>query len=102
MRRQRDKLTALAVRNAKKDTGDGQGLWLQVSSKFGTKSWLFQFTDPIFKKADSMGFGAVDRVSLAKARELAQKAQRCSPRATTRNSKETPSGLLNASQPPSK
>jgi Arm DNA-binding domain len=75
LRRQKDRLTALAVRNAQKDTCDGQGLWLQVSSKFGTKSWLFRFTDPIFKKPDSMGFGAVDRVSLAKARELAQKAR---------------------------
>jgi integrase len=75
LRRQKDRLTAVAIRNAKRDTCDGQGLWLQVSPKFGTKSWLFRFTDPIFKKPDSMGFGAVDRVSLAKARELAQKAR---------------------------
>jgi integrase len=75
LRRQKNRLTAVDIRNAKRDTCDGQGLWLQVSPKFGTKSWLFRFTDPIFKKADSMGFGAVDRVSLAKARELAQKAR---------------------------
>jgi hypothetical protein len=75
MKRQKHRLTAIEIRNAKKDVADGYGLWCQVSEKYGTKAWLFRFTCPVSKKPDSMGFGAVDAVSLAKARELAQKAR---------------------------
>ena len=50
---------------------DGGGLYLQVSA-YGTKSWLFRFT--LAGKAREMGLGAVHTVSLADAR---QEAERC-------------------------
>ena len=72
MKRQINRLTAAAVRNAKKDVCDGYGLWLQVSS-YNTKSWLLRYM--IDGKADSMGLGPLNTTSLAKARERAQKAR---------------------------
>jgi hypothetical protein len=72
MKRQINRLTAAAVRNAKKDVCDGYGLWLQVSS-FNTKAWLFRFM--IDGNADSMGLGPLNTTSLAKARERAQNAR---------------------------
>ena len=72
MKRQINRLTAAEVRNATKDICDGYGLWLQVSA-FDTKSWLFRFR--IDGEDDSMGLGALNTTSLAKARERAQKAR---------------------------
>jgi integrase len=72
MKRTINRLTAAAVRNAKKDVCDGYGLWLQVSM-YGTKSWLLRYM--IRGKADSMGLGPLNTVSLARAREKAQKAR---------------------------
>jgi integrase len=72
MKRTINRLTAAAVRNAKKDVCDGYGLWLQVSS-FNTKSWLLRYM--IDGKSDSMGLGPLNTTSLAKAREKAQKAR---------------------------
>jgi integrase len=72
MKRTINRLTAAAVRNATKDLCDGYGLWLQVST-YGTKSWLLRYM--ISGKADSMGLGPLNIVSLAKARERAQKAR---------------------------
>jgi integrase len=72
MKRQINRLTAAAVRNATKDVCDGYGLWLQVSTH-NTKSWLFRFM--IDGKPDSMGLGPVNTTSLAKARERAQRAR---------------------------
>jgi integrase len=73
MKRQINRLTAAAVRNATKDVCDGYGLWLQFSEEYKTKSWLFRFM--IDGKSDSMGLGPLNTTSLAKARELAQKAR---------------------------
>src|ERR1700722_11155260 len=72
MKRQINRLTAAEVRNAAKDVCDGYGLWLPVSA-FDTKSWLFRFR--IDGVDDSMGLGALNTTSLAKARERAQKAR---------------------------
>jgi integrase len=72
MKRTINRLSAAAVRNAKKDVCDGYGLWLQVSS-YNTKSWLLRYM--IRGKADSMGLGPLNTTSLAKARERAQKAR---------------------------
>ena len=72
MKRQIDRLTAAAVRNATTDMCDGYGLWLQVS-RYDTKSWLFRFM--IDGKADSMGLGPVNTTTLAKAREKARQAR---------------------------
>ncbi|MCK1400102.1 integrase arm-type DNA-binding domain-containing protein [Bradyrhizobium sp. 4] len=52
--------------------GDGNGLYLQVSS-FNTKSWIFRFM--LSGRARKMGLGDLDQVSLKDARKLAQ-AQR--------------------------
>lgn len=67
------KLTALAVKNATatgkaRYTGDGLGLWLQVTPT-GAKSWIFRYTRD--GKAREMGLGATHTISLAEARELA-------------------------------
>jgi integrase len=72
MKRTINRLTAAGVRNAKKDVCDGYGLWLQVST-YETKSWLLRYM--IDGRADSMGLGPLNTVSLAKAREKAQKAR---------------------------
>src|SRR6476660_9512366 len=67
---------------------DGGGLWLQVS-KWGTKSWLFQFTSPTQSKVRNsdgrivgrvrhLGLGAYGEryVSLQEARDLADAARK--------------------------
>jgi len=59
---------------------DGGGLFLQVTTGEATardrvrRSWLFRFTAPSGKRRE-MGLGAVDAVSLARARELADSAR---------------------------
>ncbi len=50
---------------------DGGGLYLQIS-QYGTKSWIFRFS--LSKKARAMGLGPLQTVSLAEAR---QEAERC-------------------------
>jgi integrase len=72
MKRQSNRLTAAAVKSATKDKCDGYGLWLQVS-RYGTKSWLFRFM--IDGRPDSMGLGPLNTVSLARAREKAEKVR---------------------------
>ena len=52
---------------------DGGGLYLQVS-KYGTKSWLFRFT--LDGRARLMGLGPLHTVSLAEAREEAEKCRK--------------------------
>src|SRR5262245_10383612 len=72
MRRQIKRLSAITVRNA--DAGlyaDGAGLYLQVADS-GARSWLFRFGRG--GRERWMGLGAVHTVSLAEARE---RAQRC-------------------------
>lgn len=73
MARSINKLTARSVAAIAEPGmyGDGGGLWLQMS-RFGTKSWLFRFT--LHGKAREMGLGPVHTVSLAEAR---QEAERC-------------------------
>jgi integrase len=63
------KLIAKEVATAKKDRGDGGGLWLRVS-KTGSKSWEFRFTLP-GRTERSMGLGSYPDVTLAVAREKA-------------------------------
>ena len=72
--REGGKLSAAAVRNAKKPGlyGDGHGLYLQISA-FRTKSWIFRFMiDGVARK---MGLGPIHTVSLAEARAEALKAR---------------------------
>lgn len=72
-RRQANRLTAREIKSADKDVCDGFGLWLQVSHKYGTKSWLFKYR---FDGADKqMGLGSVLVTSLAEARKRAQEAR---------------------------
>lgn len=72
MSRARDRLTALAVKNASEPGfyHDGGGLYLQVS-KFSTKSWILRYT--INKKTRDMGLGPLTDWSLAEARIRAKK-----------------------------
>jgi integrase len=74
MKRQINRLTAAQVRTAQRDMCDGAGLWLQFDPKHETRSWLYRYTCPIYRKADSMGFGSTMLTSLARARELRQEA----------------------------
>ena len=69
--RARDRLTAIAIRNATKPGfyHDGGGLYLQVS-RFGTKSWILRYT--IDKKTRDMGLGPVLDWPLAEARNRAK------------------------------
>jgi integrase len=71
MSRARDRLTALAVKNANKPGfyHDGGGLYLQVS-RFGTKSWILRYT--IDKKTRDMGLGPLLDWTLAEARDRAK------------------------------
>ena len=72
-RRQANRLTALKIKGADKDVCDGFGLWLQVSHKYGTKSWLFKYR---FDGADKqIGLGSALVTSLAEARKRAQEAR---------------------------
>jgi integrase len=76
MPRQIHKLKATTVK-ALKNTGrysDGGGLWLQVS-RWGTKSWLFQYTAPD-GKIRQMGLGGLTNIGLADARQLASEARK--------------------------
>lgn len=74
-----EKLTAQAVRNAKKPGlyGDGGGLWLQVTEGKApgqiNKSWVFRFM--LDGRARKMGLGSLNTFTLAEARERAR-AQR--------------------------
>lgn len=52
--------------------GDGGGLWLQVSPA-GTKSWLFRYRRN--GRDRQMGLGSLDTVSLASARQRAQRSR---------------------------
>jgi integrase len=72
MSRARERLSAVAVKNAVKPGfyHDGGGLYLQVS-QFGTKSWILRYT--IDRKTRDMGLGPVLDWSLAEARERAKK-----------------------------
>lgn len=81
------KLTALQVRNARKAGryGDGAGLYLAVTPAQGStaeknpeavnRSWLFIFTAPDGRRRE-MGLGSADLVSLADARDEAEKARK--------------------------
>lgn len=67
------KLSAMAVANAKPGKHfDGQGLHLVVS-KSGAKKWVFRYGRNGTRT--EMGLGGYPKVSLAKARELAQQAR---------------------------
>lgn len=74
MRREGNKLSAAAVRAAKKQGlyGDGHGLYLQVSA-FDTKAWVFRYM--IDGRARKMGLGPLHTVSLAEARNRAAAAR---------------------------
>ena len=74
MVRQTSKLSAIAVRNAKRPGlyGDGAGLYLRIGPS-GAKSWVYRFK--IHGKARTMGLGALHTLSLADAREAAQTAR---------------------------
>src|SRR5262245_3096400 len=59
---------------------DGAGLYLQVTASREedsppNKSWLFKFTSPIGKRRE-MGLGALEIVSLADARDAADRARK--------------------------
>ncbi|RYD62288.1 MAG: DUF4102 domain-containing protein, partial [Verrucomicrobiaceae bacterium] len=71
MNKTRNRLSAVAVKNAKEPGfyHDGGGLYLQVS-RFGTKSWVLRYT--INKKTRDMGLGPESNWSLAQARQRAQ------------------------------
>ena len=68
------KLSALAVAGAKMPGlyGDGGGLYLQVSAN-GSKSWIFRFKTR--GRTRYMGLGSLKTISLAKAREAANKCR---------------------------
>jgi integrase len=70
MARTTEKLTALAVTQAKRRGyyGDGGGLFLQISAT-GSKSWVFRFKEN--GRLREMGLGPVHTVSLAEARQKA-------------------------------
>jgi integrase len=71
MRREGNKLTALAVSKKKRPGrySDGHGLWLQISES-GTKAWLFRYM--INGRARHMGLGPLHTVNLAEARQRAR------------------------------
>jgi len=81
----RGKLKAVEVKNQKKPGryGDGGGLWLQVRRTEPKRpdgepeyhrSWVFRYM--LRGRARAMGFGPVDDVSLAEARDLAYQARK--------------------------
>lgn len=74
MARQTHKLSAIAVRNAKRPGlyGDGAGLYLRVGPS-GAKSWVYRFM--LRGKARTMGLGPLHTLSLADARDAAQAAR---------------------------
>lgn len=69
-----NKLSALGVARERWPGyhGDGEGLWLQVSSS-GTKSWIFRFS--LDGRRREMGLGPVHAVDLAAARSKARVPQ---------------------------
>jgi len=74
MARKTHRLTSVGIRNAKK-LGlypDGGGLYLQVSGE-GAKSWLFRYA--IGGRERYMGLGSIGTVTLADARQEAQRAR---------------------------
>jgi len=74
MKRETNKLSPIAVRNATKPGlyGDGAGLWLNVGPT-GGKSWLLRYT--LDGRAREMGLGPLDTVGLAEARERCRAAR---------------------------
>ena len=54
---------------------DGGGLWLQIS-RWGTRSWIFQFSSPQSGRIRQMGLGSFRTISLAEAREKALQARK--------------------------
>jgi integrase len=69
MARQIDKLSALAVKNARKGFHpDGRGLYLKVTEA-GSKAWIFRYT--FQGRLRDMGLGSLLNVSLAEARKKA-------------------------------
>ncbi len=71
---QLNKLSAAKVKALSKPGryGDGGGLWLQVS-KWNTKAWLFRYT--LDGRSRQMGLGSIHTLSLAAAREKAQRSR---------------------------
>lgn len=68
------KLTALKIKNAQPGRyADGNGLYLLVSPT-GSKSWVLRIQ--VDKKRHDYGLGSIKDVTLAKAREEAQKARK--------------------------
>lgn len=69
-----NKLSAAKVKtlNEPGRYGDGGGLWLQVSG-WKTKAWIFRYT--MAGRARQMGLGPLGTVTLAEAREKAQRAR---------------------------
>lgn len=63
-------LTAVAVKNAKKNLHDGAGLYLIVSPT-GSKSWVLRYRNRVTQKTASIGLGSLANYSLAEAREKA-------------------------------
>lgn len=71
------KLTDAQLRMASAgDHHDGEGLFLRVKSS-GTKSWMFQWTAPlgVTPRRPKMGLGAYPLITLAKARDKADKCR---------------------------
>jgi integrase len=52
--------------------GDGGGLWLQVSNNGAGKSWYFRWKDRQTGQGRVMGLGAIYKVDIAQARDLAK------------------------------
>ena len=75
MGRKLHKLTAVMVASAKRPGlhGDGGGLHLKITPG-KTKSWVFRFT--IRGKTRYAGLGSVTNISLAEARERAQRCRK--------------------------
>lgn len=76
MARQIERLKAISLNRLTKPGryADGAGLWLQVS-RWGTRSWLFQYTSPSTGKVRQLGLGALHTLKLADAREHARRAR---------------------------
>jgi integrase len=71
--RKGNRLTATEVSRAQKDLCDGDGLWLQVSQKYGTKAWIYRYqVDGVSHK---LGLGSARLVSLKEARRRAAAAR---------------------------
>jgi integrase len=71
--RKGNRLTAKAVQHAERDLCDGDGLWLQVSRKYGTRAWIYRYmVDGVTHK---LGLGSARTVKLAEARRRAEAAR---------------------------